>query len=412
MLRGALFLFLLLSSFAILYTTFQNDRSAQNMADQALESTALALASTIEAELRSGDTLENIHVQRLFSDRIVAYGLVVDNQGNILFHSNSSLIGTLMKEKGLGLWLETGKAYGRRIILKTGLPAFEFNYPIHLPKGRAELLRLVLHTYPADQIIVRAHRMWWTVGTVLIILWIVGLLFERLLARQFRLQEALQRKEQLALIGQMTALLAHEIRNALGGIKGYTQWINEKMEKTDTKKMGLALVLKGIDRIESLVNDLLLFSRDEAYRLEAFEIGPVIQEVITSESPSEETQIEALVEPGIKVLADAEKLRRVLLNGLQNALQAMEESGTLRITAVSTGKWVEIRIEDYGPGIPEEELPRLFTPFHTTKTNGTGLGLAYSKKMVEGMGGTITLFNHPDHPGAALIIKLPKVERS
>ena len=73
---------------------------------------------------------------------------------------------------------------------------------------------------------------------------------------------------------------------------------------------------------------------------------------------------------------------------------------------------MEIRIEDSGPGIPEEDFSRLFTPFYTTKTSGTGLGLAYSKKVVEGMGGEISLFNHPEHRGAVLNIKLPKAGRS
>ena len=84
-LRAALFLFLLLSSSAILYTTFQNTRSAQNLADQALEGTAMALASTVEAELRSGDNLTTRHVSRIFSDRVVAYALVSDKKGLTLF---------------------------------------------------------------------------------------------------------------------------------------------------------------------------------------------------------------------------------------------------------------------------------------------------------------------------------------
>ncbi len=268
-LRAALFLFLLLSSSAILYTTFQNTRSAQILADQAMESTAMALASTVEAELRSGDNLTTQHVSRIFSDRVVAYALVSDKKGLILFHTNSGLIGTQLKETGLDQWLQTGKAYGHRITLRTGLPAFEFNYPLHLPEGRTELLRLVIHTYPADQIISRAQRMWWTVGLVLLILWAIGILFDRMFIRQLRLQKKLQTNEQLALIGQMTAVLTHEIRNALGSVKGYTQWIDEKMENSDPKKTGLSFVLKGIERIESLVRDLLIFSREENYHLES-----------------------------------------------------------------------------------------------------------------------------------------------
>jgi two-component system, NtrC family, sensor histidine kinase HydH len=412
LLRTALFIFLGLSSFAILYTTYQNTRSAQAMADQALESTGLALASTVEAELRSGDTLSTNHVRRIFFDRVIAYALVADKNGLILFHTNSGLIGSHLREKGLGDWLQTGQAYGRRVTLRTGLPAFEFNYLLHLQDGRAELLRLALHTLPADQMISKAKRMWWTVGLVLSILWTVGILFERLTARQFRLQEALQKRNQLALIGQMTAVLAHEIRNALGSIKGYTQWVDEKMDRSDPTKSGVAFILKGTERIESLVNELLLYSREETYHLESLWIDRIIQEVIGSEIIPQGKPIETVIEPGIKVFADQEKVYRVLLNGIQNALQAMEENPILRIKAESKGRWAEIRIEDEGPGVLEEALPRIFTPFYTTKTTGTGLGLAYSRKVVEGMGGTIDLYNREGGNGAVLMIKLPKTERT
>lgn len=410
-LKAALFFFLMLSSLAILYSTLQNTRSAWQMADQALEGTGLALASTVEAELRSGDTLSESHVRRIFSDRVIAYALVADPLGRVLYHTNPDFIGKQLKEPGLKDWLQSGQAYGRRITLRTGLSAFEYNYLLHLPDGRAQLLRLVLHTFSADQIVSRAQRMWWTVGLVLLILWTLGILFEKTTSRQIRLQEELQQKNQLALIGQMTAVLAHEIRNALGSIKGYTQWTAGKMEESDPKKSGLAMVLKGTDRIESLVNDLLLFSREEHFLIEPLAVHPLIEEAIHSEIPQPDTMVELFLEPGLQVLADKEKIHRVLLNGIQNALQAGEDRPALRIIGEAKAKGVEIRIEDSGPGIREEDLPKLFTPFFTTKTAGTGLGLAYSKKVVEGMGGEISLFNHPGKNGAVLMIKLPRVEK-
>jgi two-component system, NtrC family, sensor histidine kinase HydH len=412
LMRVALLLFLVLSSSAILYTTAQNTRSARDLSNQALEGTALALASTLEAELRSGDNLAEEHVRRILSDRVVAYALVSNAKGEILFHTNSGLIGSRLPEENLNPWLQSGKAYGRRIMLKTGLPAFEFNYPLHLPTGRTELLRLVIHSYPADQIVDRAQRMWWTVGLVLLVLWGVGILFDRMFVRQIQLQKKLQRNEQLAVIGQMTSVLAHEIRNALGGIKGYTQWVDEKTDRSDPKKTGLAFVLQGIERIESLVRDLLMYSREESYQPEKVALDLLIREIIDSEGGQLESQIEPAIETGISVFSDKEKLRRVLQNGIQNALQVMGRGKTLLIRAVSKGKWADIRIEDWGPGIPEEDIPRLFTPFFTTKATGTGLGLAYSKKVVEGMGGEISLFNHPEHQGAVLNIKLPKAGRS
>ena len=118
------------------------------------------------------------------------------------------------------------------------------------------------------------------------------------------------------------------------------------------------------------------------------------------------------MEPGTAFMGDREKMTRALSNGIQNALQSMGKDGTLRLSVRPEGRWVEIRIEDSGPGIPKEELPLLFVPFHTTKTSGTGLGLAYSKKIIEGMGGTITLSDRPEGPGACLSIRLPRAERN
>ena len=412
LLRGALFTFLLLSSAAILYTTDQNIRMAESLADQALESTALSLSTSAEMELRAGHGQAGDHMQQLFSDRVVAYALIAHEDGKILFHTNPYLVGSLLAEKGLDDWLKSGKASGERITLKTGLPAFQFNYPLHRPDGQAEMLRLVLHTTPADRIISRTQRMWWPVGWVLGILWTLGILFERMFIRQFRLREELEKKERMALIGQMTAVLAHEIRNALGGIKGYAQWIGEKMDPADPKKTGVGFVLKGTDRIESLVNDLLLFSRDETYAVIPLEPEPLIRDALAQEASFWEGRVDLSVESGTRFLADREKLTRVLSNGIQNALQSMGKDGTLRLTVRSEGRRVEIQIEDSGPGIPKESIPLLFVPFHTTKTNGTGLGLAYSKKIIEGMGGTVTLFNRPEGPGACLSIRLPRAERN
>jgi signal transduction histidine kinase len=202
-------------------------------------------------------------------------------------------------------------------------------------------------------------------------------------------------------------LLALEIRNALGSIKGYAQWVDEKLEAPDPKKTGLAAVLRGAERIESLVLELLFFSREETLKLEKVDPIPLLNEAVQSAASSWGGKVELEKEPGTLVKADEEKLRRVFLNGIQNAIQAMGEEGTLRVSVRRDGRWVKVRMEDTGPGIPEVEIPRLFTPFHTTKTDGTGLGLAYSKKTVEKMEGKISLVNREREKGAVLTIHLP-----
>jgi len=405
-LRFSLAVFLLLSSAAILYTTAQNNRSAQSLATQALESTALALSSSAENALRASGDKARDEIRQILSDRVVAYALIAGQDGKVLFHTNPRLVGSHLAQEEIN-W-PSGTASGHRITLRTGLPAYEFNYVLHRPDGADELLRLVLHTTPADRIVSGARRMWWTVGGVLLLLWAVGIMLERVFTRQLRLREELGRRRQLALIGQMTAVLAHEIRNALGSIKGYAQWVHEKMEALDPKKVGLAVVLRGVQRIEILVNDLLLYSREEKYHCERLDLLPLIQETVHAGVSSWRGKVEMEIKAQTMVMADREKLHRALTNGLRNAIQAMGDEGTLSIQTHPDGRWIKIRIEDTGPGIPAAEISRLFTPFHTTRAEGTGLGLAYSKKVIEGMAGKIELGNRKRGTGAVLNIYLLK----
>ncbi|MDA8123107.1 MAG: ATP-binding protein [Deltaproteobacteria bacterium] len=407
-LRTVLFSFLLLSSCAIVYTTVLNARTAQSLADSSLESTALSLSTSAENALRIGGERMNEEIREILSDRVVAYALIAGSEGTVLFHTNPRLVGTRIAEEGLKEWLRAGRTSGRRVTLGTGLSAYEFNYVLHRPDGDSEILRLVLHTAQADRIVAGARHLWWTVGLALILLWTVGILLERVFARHLRLQAESDRREHLALVGQMTATLAHEIRNALGSVKGYTQWVSEKVGESDPKKQGLAAVLRGTERIESLVNDLLLFSREETYSVESVDLESLVRDTVETETSSWTGKLEQETAHGIRAMADFEKLRRVLSNGIRNAIQAMGPGGTLRVSARAEGARAVIRIEDDGPGISQEELPRLFTPFHTTRADGTGLGLAYSKKAIEGMKGVIELSNRPEGRGAALVIRIPK----
>jgi signal transduction histidine kinase len=203
----------------------------------------------------------------------------------------------------------------------------------------------------------------------------------------------------------MTATLAHEIRNALGSVKGFAQWVDEKLDPAGGLKVGTAAILQGTARIESLVHDLLAYSRDESYRLEAVAVGPALNRALADFEPWG-GQAEVSAADGLHALADEEKLHRVLTNGIRNGIEAMGAGGTLRLSASDRGRRVEIRIDDEGPGVPSEAAERVFTPFFTTKASGTGLGLAYSRKVVEAMGGRIDLTNLG--AGARLSILLPK----
>lgn len=405
-LRIILLAFLALSSSAILYATVMNERTVESLADRSLESTALALSTATESALRAGGGGTDSEVQGILSDRVVAYALIAERSGTIRFHTNPRMTGTRLQEDP-GEWLKTGQPSGRRVVLGTGLPAYEYDYVLHPLAGGPELLRIVLHTTPADRIMAGTRRMRWTVAAILILLWTVGFALERVVSRQFRLQEKADRRERLALIGQMTATLAHEIRNALGSVKGYTQWVSEKVDPSDPRKAGLDNALQAAGRIESLVNELLLFSRQETYMTAPVPLLDIVRDTVTAESAGWAGNVEISIEPGACAVADPEKLGRVLRNAVRNGIEAMGPKGTLQVEGGMDGRWAEIRVVDTGPGIPGAELSKLFTPFHTTKAAGTGLGLAYSKKAIEGMGGRIGIRNRDEGIGSVLWLRLP-----
>lgn len=407
--RAVLLLVLLSSTASVLYITYRNTGNVAALAGLSLESTALALSSAAEKALRTGGQGSAGEVREIMSDRVVAYALIAGGDGKVLFHTNPRMAGTVLSEQGLGRWLRSGTGFGRRVTLGTGLPAYEYNYILHRTDGTPELLRIVLHTAAADRILADARTMWWSVAGALALLWGAGILLERLFARQLRLAAEVERRERLSLIGQMTASLAHEIRNALGAIKGFVQLGEERKKPPDFRDGTSSPVLRGIARIESLVNDLLLYSREETYESRPVDILPLVREVLESGAPRA-SRVELSIPHGIRARADREKLQRVLANGIRNAVESMGDAGTLRISVGEENRLVAIRIEDEGRGIAEPDRSRLFTPFYTTKTDGTGLGLAYSRKVIEGMGGHIELSDREEEKGAILSILLPSAE--
>ena len=401
-----LFLLLAIFSVVLVYITHQNAEIARSLATKSFENTALALSSAAENALRQYGSNKEQQIREILSDRVVAYALIAGQDGTILFHTNPGRVGTRLTKEEMGHWLP-GPVSSRQIILGTGIPAYEFDFTLHRPDGSDELLRLILNTTQADLVLSWSNRMWWIVGSILVLLWAVGFFFERVVTHYLRLQARQQEQERLTLIGQMTAVLAHEIRNAIAGVKGYAQWAHEKTDESQPAKMALDAVLQGTGRIETLVNELLLFSKDEGYQMEPVCLASITREAVQNALSSWEGNVEVHVDDNTLVQADREKLYRTLVNGIRNASEAIGKDGTIRISSAVDGRWVELRIEDTGPGLSAENTARIFTPFFTTKADGTGLGLAYAQKVVEGMGGIIELKNRKDERGAVLGIRLP-----
>ena len=331
-----LFLLLAIFSAALVYITDQNAEIARSLASKSLESTALALSTAAESALRRYGSDKEQQIREILSDRVVAYALIAGQDGTILFHTNPGRVGTRLTKEEMGDWLP-GPVSSRQVILGTGIPAYEFDFTLRRPDGRDELLRLILNTTQADLVLSWSNRMWWIVGSILVLLWAVGFFFERAVTRYLRLQASQEEHERLTLIGQMTAVLAHEIRNAIAGVKGYAQWAHEKTDESQPAKTALDAVLQGTGRIETLVNELLLFSKDEEYRMEAVDLASITREAVQNGLSSWEGNVNIHVDDGTLVKADREKLYRTLVNGIRNASEATGQEGPSGSPPPSTG---------------------------------------------------------------------------
>nr|MDA8125283.1 hypothetical protein [Deltaproteobacteria bacterium] len=276
-----IFVFLLLTTGAIIVTTWQNLRSVRAVADKSIQNLAMALSLSVENGLRSPNAIAYDEIDRLFSDRIVAYAFIVNREGRILYHTNPSLTGSRLENREhIDAVFHSQEPFGQRTTLRTGVSAYQFTYRLRLGKGRDEVLEIVLNRSASDKVVAEAGRIWWTVAGILAGFWIVGLGLAWTRVRYIGLQEELEQRKRLALIGQMTAVLTHEIRNAIGSIKGFTQWVDEKTTAEDQRKTGLAMILKGTERVEGLVNQLLLYSKEETYVWTEFDLASLVKEVV------------------------------------------------------------------------------------------------------------------------------------
>jgi signal transduction histidine kinase len=224
------------------------------------------------------------------------------------------------------------------------------------------------------------------------------------LQRQIAVKDRqLSHKTRLEMLGRMAAALAHEIRNPLGGIQLFASMLRRDLERDPDKVRTLDRILSAVAGLEKLVEDMLTYGRDVEPRRTSQPLGPILDSALElGRAVLDERQI-SVDREGEAPLADvdAEMMTRVFLNLIQNAAQAMEPGGRLRIGSRDR----TVSFTDSGPGIPPEVLDKLFTPFVTSKVKGTGLGLAIAQKIVEAHGGTIEARNNPGG-GATFMVTL------
>jgi signal transduction histidine kinase len=229
------------------------------------------------------------------------------------------------------------------------------------------------------------------------------------LTRVKQLEEQLRRADRLAVLGTLAAGLAHEIRNPLAPIKTFVALIPERAADSGFLDRFTEIVGAQVARIERLVSQLLSFSRVGVPRREEVACHGVLQDILALLAHDMNKRgidiVTAFEAPSDSVLADRQQLEQVILNTLMNAAEAMPQGGEIRVATINREGLFELSIQDEGPGVPLEVLPRVFDPFVTTKDSGTGLGLSIVYGIVAEHGGTIDIVN--GSKGATVQVRLP-----
>ena len=228
-----------------------------------------------------------------------------------------------------------------------------------------------------------------------------------------RLEAEVQRVQTLAALGEMAATVAHEIRNPLGGIAGYAGMLERDLDSNDPNRRLVQKITEGVGRLNRIVVSLLNYTRPLRLNVHPVNLVELLEETtaffaIDIERSREDIRIERDFPDGDLICRiDPEQLQQVILNLLQNAMQAMPDGG-----AIAVGLRVEesegvLSIGDTGIGMADEVREKLFTPFFTTKEDGTGLGLVTSKKIIDAHNGQIRVDSEPGR-GTQFSISLPQ----
>jgi two-component system sensor histidine kinase AtoS len=225
----------------------------------------------------------------------------------------------------------------------------------------------------------------------------------------------LQQADQLVALGTVTAGVAHEIRNPLASIRGLAELLGRDLTPDDKRRRYVDTILQSIDRLNHLIEDMLLFSAPKADSTEIIDLGALAAETVTLArhglgSRPLELRV-AQSEPAVlPVRANHERLVQVLSNIVINATQAAPDGGTVTVSTARRGQAAVVAVHNTGSFITPDVRKRLFVPFFTTKPAGTGLGLAIARQIVTGLDGRIEVDSSPES-GTTFTIEMPLVAR-
>jgi signal transduction histidine kinase len=218
-------------------------------------------------------------------------------------------------------------------------------------------------------------------------------------------QDGRQKLDKLVHIGELTSRITHDMRNPLTVIINYSTMVRKNSKnKLDKKSLDqLALIEEEARKMYHQIEDVLNYVKLPPLKLQTHSLHDILKKVIDRTHTSDDVTIH-LPKNNPQIVCDIDKLEIVFVNLMSNAIEAMDKSGTITINSAETKDSVIIEVEDSGPGINDSNLEKIFEPLFTTKTTGTGLGLASCKNIIDRHRGTITVKNNP----TTFTIRLPK----
>nr|WP_305040937.1 ATP-binding protein [Geobacter sp. SVR] len=238
------------------------------------------------------------------------------------------------------------------------------------------------------------------------------------------LEAAVRQADRLSTLGTLAAGLAHEVKNPLGGIKGAAQLLERELGQDDEQLEYTRVVIRESERIDHIIRELLELASPRGLKLSPVNLHEVLGHILQLQKHAvadKEITFTAQFDPSIPaIMADAEMLTRLFLNLILNAIDAMGDAGRLTVTSrvlsdyrmsqnERSSRMVVVEVSDDGPGIPREDLENIWSPFFSTKSGGTGLGLTICHKIVAEHRGMIKADSHPGH-GTKFTVLLPLIQ--
>jgi two-component system sensor histidine kinase PilS (NtrC family) len=226
-----------------------------------------------------------------------------------------------------------------------------------------------------------------------------------------KLESEMKNKEKWAAIGELSSNIAHEIRNPLASLKSSIEMLKEDTVGESYKKKLMEIAIKEMERLNCIITDFLTYSRPIPPEFKRFELHSMLDETIELLKNVEQNNISINKKytGRLELNADPQKMRQVFWNLGINSIEAMPEGGELIISTRNMDKSAEITFKDFGAGIDEKNIEKIFYPFFTTKENGTGLGLAIAYRIIEEHNGRINVNSRPG-VGTTFEITLPKTD--